>query len=61
MRYFVAIDSMNKRILLAEVKRNPEKIQIEQLKQKANNLLTNFENYEAQYVAFSLAQLTEAI
>ncbi len=52
---------MNKRILLAEVKRNPEKIQIEQLKQKANNLLTNFENYEAQYVAFSLAQLTEAI
>jgi AAA+ ATPase superfamily predicted ATPase len=57
----VAIDSMNKRILLAEVKRNPEKIQIEQLKQKANNLLTNFENYEVQYVAFSLAQLTEAI
>lgn len=57
----VAIDSMNKRILLAEVKRNPDKIQIEQLKQKANNLLTNFENYEVQYVAFSLAQLTEAI
>lgn len=53
----VAIDQLNKSILIAEVKRNPEKIQLEQLKQKASNLLVNFSNFEVTYKSYALIQM----
>jgi AAA+ ATPase superfamily predicted ATPase len=57
----VAIDQLNKSLLIAEVKRNSDKIQLEQLKQKASNLLANFSNFEVQYKAYALDQMRQTL
>ena len=55
----VAIDDLNKHILLAEVKRNPEKIQLELLKQKAAKIIETYPQYQFTYAAYVLDQIRQ--
>jgi AAA+ ATPase superfamily predicted ATPase len=50
----VAINERNKKVLIAEVKWNPKKLQLNVLKQKAARLIQSLEGYEIQYAGFSL-------
>ena len=53
----IAINELEKRILVAEVKRNPEKISLSVLKGKANNLQSMFEGYSFEYKGFSIEDM----
>ena len=50
----VAINDMEKKILLAEVKMNKMKIDIETLKQKSKRLIMEFPRYNARYLSLGL-------
>jgi len=50
----VAVNEHEKRLLLVEVKRNPNEISLSKLQQKAKNLLLAFQGYEVDYKGFSL-------
>lgn len=53
----VAVDDLNKTILIAEVKRNREKIDLEKLKAKAEKLQRRFHDYRFEYRALGLEDL----
>ncbi len=53
----VALDELDKTLLLAEVKLNPKKINIELLKQKAQKLVSKFPHYKIGYKGYSLEDL----
>lgn len=53
----VAVNDLNKTILIGEVKRNVQKINLEMLMQKSEKLLTNFQDYEVSYQGFSLENM----
>jgi AAA+ ATPase superfamily predicted ATPase len=55
----VAIDDLNKHILLAEVKRNPEKIQPELLKLKAAKIIETYPQFQFTYAAYALDQMRQ--
>ena len=57
----VAIDELNRCLLIAEVKRNADKIKLDVLQHKALNLVAHFQNYDVKYAAYSLAQLTDPL
>ena len=57
----VAIDELNRCLLIAEVKRNADKISLDVLQHKALNLVAHFQNYDVKYAAYSLAQLTDPL
>ncbi len=48
---------MDKKILLAEVKLNSERININKLKEKALKLMQKFKEYRFEYKGFSLEDL----
>lgn len=50
----VAINDLDKKMLVAEVKRNKKKIRIEELKTKAKKLETFYPNYTTEFRSFSL-------
>lgn len=50
----VALSDFDKKVLIAEVKINPKKINLEILKQKAKKLEKLLNSYESTYVGFSL-------
>ena len=50
----VAINDLDKKALIAEVKINPKKIDLEILKQKAKKLEKELNTYECEYLGFSL-------
>ncbi len=50
----VAINDMEKTIVIAEIKRNKKKIRTEELKQRAKKLTANFRQYTPRYIALSL-------
>ena len=50
----VAINEMDKKLVIAEVKKNKEKINIEKLKLKSLNLLKSYPNFSVEYLALSL-------
>lgn len=50
----VAINEHEKRMLIAEVKRNASEISLPKLKEKATHLLRDFKGYEVVYKGFSL-------
>ena len=50
----VAINDMEKRIVIAEIKRNKKKIRTEELKMRAKKLTSSFRNYTQHYIALSL-------
>ena len=53
----VAINDIEKKVLFAEVKRNQDKINIEKLIEKSQNLLPQFKEYQIEYQGFSLKDM----
>jgi hypothetical protein len=54
----VALNQKDKKALIAEVKRNGEKIKINKLKEKARKLVKNeLANYQVKYIGFSLKDI----
>lgn len=53
----VAINDLDKKVLFAEIKRNKEKINIEKLREKSQNLVSQFRNYQIDYQGFSLIDM----
>jgi AAA+ ATPase superfamily predicted ATPase len=53
----VAINELEKKIVFAEVKRNPNKINPNLLIEKSQNLASNFIGYEKKYLGFSLEDM----
>lgn len=50
----VAINEVDKKILIGEVKINKKKIDINILKQKSDKLMQKYKKYDIEYVGFSL-------
>ena len=50
----VAVNDESKKMLIAEVKLNPKRINIESLKKKATKLLSKYQHYDIEYVGYSL-------
>ncbi len=55
----VAVNDMEKRITIAEVKRNRESVSIAALKQKSKLLLQSYKKYDAEYLALSFEDITD--
>ncbi|MES9857755.1 MAG: ATP-binding protein [Sedimenticola sp.] len=53
----VALNQREKQLLIAEVKLNPERINLEQLRQKSSKLLAKYPRYSVQFAGLSLADL----
>ena len=53
----IAVDELNKKLLIAEVKLNKEKINLKLLEQKAQNLLPKFKGYKVEFKAFGLEDM----
>jgi hypothetical protein len=53
----VAVNEYEKRIVLAEVKRNKDKIKRSALQQKASSLIKNFNKYSIEYLSLSLDEM----
>jgi len=53
----VAVNDMKKELVIAEVKLNPKKINIEDLKRRAARLLADFPKYKIEWLALSLENI----
>lgn len=53
----VAINDLEKKVLFAEVKRNPDKINLNVLIEKSQNLLPQFKEYQIEYQGFSMQNM----
>ncbi|WCM42237.1 ATP-binding protein [Flavobacterium sp. CBA20B-1] len=53
----VAVNDLDKKVLFGEVKRNQNKIDIKKLKEKTQNLQSQFKNYQIDYQGFSLTNM----
>ncbi len=53
----VALNEEKKRMLIAEVKRNPKKIDLHRLEQKALKLTAKYKQYSVEYRGFSLEEI----
>ncbi len=53
----VALNEEEKRMLIAEVKRNPKKIDLHRLEQKALKLIAKYRQYSVEYRGFSLGDI----
>ncbi|PIF04815.1 MAG: hypothetical protein CSA86_00500 [Arcobacter sp.] len=53
----LAIDDLEKKIKIAEVKINPKKIDLEILKQKAKKIESKFKAYDIEYLGYSLENM----
>ena len=53
----VALNELEKNVLISEVKLNPKKIDIEILKEKAKKLQKNFRNFKIEYIGYSLEDM----
>jgi hypothetical protein len=51
----VAVNDLDKELLIAEVKVNPKKLNLHELEMKAQNLLTHYRDYRVQWAGFSLS------
>jgi len=50
----VALNELEKKVLIGEVKLNPKKIDMDILKEKAKKLQKNFKQYDIEYIGYSL-------
>ncbi len=50
----VAINDLDKKIVIAEVKRNKKKIRLNELRQKAKKLLISYQDYDVAFLSLSL-------
>jgi len=57
----VAVNENEKKMLIAEVKRNPKKIDIKRLEEKACKLLQKQEGYEVVFKGYSIGDLTNTL
>ena len=55
----IAVNDMKKRMLVADIKLNPDKINIETLKTKAKNIVSRFADYDIEYNGFSIPTISE--
>lgn len=53
----VAVNEYEKRLVVAEVKRNKEKIKMNVLQQKASSLIKNFSKYSIEYIPLSIEDM----
>lgn len=53
----VAINDLEKKVLFAEVKRNPDKINLNNLIEKSQNLVPHFKEYQIEYQGFSIQNM----
>jgi len=53
----VALNELEKKVLIAEVKLNTKKINLEVLEEKSKKLEKNFKKYEIQYIGYSLEDM----
>jgi uncharacterized protein len=53
----VALNHLDRKILICEVKRNAEKLNINDLKSKSQNLLREFENYDVEFKGLSIEDM----
>jgi AAA+ ATPase superfamily predicted ATPase len=53
----VAVNEVEKKLLMVEVKRNGNNIQIEKLKEKSGRLIQKFRNYSFEYRGYSLSDM----
>ena len=53
----VAVNDEKKMMLIAEVKRNPKKIDIKVLEKKASKLMAKYKKYEYEFLGYSLADV----
>jgi AAA+ ATPase superfamily predicted ATPase len=53
----IAVNEFEKKMLIAEVKINPKKIDLDILKQKSQNLIKKFNDYKIEYKGFSLEDM----
>jgi len=53
----VAVNDIDKKLLLAEVKLNHEKIRISKLKDKSVNLLKKYPDYQVEYMGLSIQDI----
>ncbi|MBS1776224.1 MAG: ATP-binding protein [Bacteroidetes bacterium] len=53
----VAVNDLHKTVLFAEVKRNPNKISIEKLKEKSLVLASQFKDYQFNFMGFSIEKM----
>ncbi|WP_020612980.1 ATP-binding protein [Sediminispirochaeta bajacaliforniensis] len=57
----VCIDEINKRMKIAEVKLNKDKIKIIELKEKAQNLIKKYKEYNKDYIGLSLEDIGDVL
>jgi len=55
----VAIDELNKKILIAEVKLNPKRLNLNELIKKSQKLINDYKSYEIDYKLLSLDDINE--
>ncbi|MBS0634703.1 MAG: ATP-binding protein [Verrucomicrobia bacterium] len=55
----VAINDLDKKLIVAEVKRNKKRISLDELKRKAKKLLLSYADYDVKYLALSLSDAQE--
>lgn len=53
----VALNELEKKVLIAEVKLNIKKINLDVLEEKSKKLEKNFKKYEIQYIGYSLENM----
>jgi uncharacterized protein len=60
---YIAVNEIEKNIIFAEVKRNPDKIKLEKLKEKANTIIKTYshlQEFECTFIALSLNDVVSA-
>ena len=55
----IGINDLNKKIVIAEIKLNKNKINLNQLADKAKALLAPYHNYHVEYLALSLEDVKD--
>lgn len=53
----VAINDLEKKCIIADIKLNKSKININQLKQKSKRLIEKYDDYDIQWIGLSLSDL----
>ena len=53
----VAFNDLKRQVVIAEVKRNKEKIQLSDLREKAKNIQIKFRDYEMEFVGLSIEDM----
>ena len=55
----VAVNDMDKKILIAEVKMNSKKLNLYELQQKGQNLIKGYRDYEVEWAGLTLSDAAQ--